>query len=92
MQHFYARNYKEDNNSATLFILTFLTELGINIVIFLGRVLANEWVKLRYGVYDEVGYVKDAFYPAYYKTVSRDSGEETLQPSRCSNSRVAGKK
>lgn len=32
----------------------------------LGKLLAREWLKYRYGVFDENGYDGDELYPSYY--------------------------
>ena len=49
-----------------------------------GRRLLREWAKLRYGVFDEVGYYQDGLYPSFYN----DSGATT--PTGCTDAPVHG--
>ncbi|XP_039277350.1 calcium-activated chloride channel regulator 1 isoform X2 [Nilaparvata lugens] len=47
----------------------------------IGRMLAREWAKYRYGVFDEVGYAGDLVYPScYYSDLTED-----IQVNGCSD-------
>ena len=50
----------------------------------LGRRLLREWAKLRYGVFDEVGYYQDASYPSFYRQ------EMNTTPTACTDAPVQG--
>ncbi|CAL1297328.1 unnamed protein product [Larinioides sclopetarius] len=49
-----------------------------------GKQLAREWLKYRYGVFDEHGYPGDPFYPDYY----RIPGSMDIRIHECTNSEV----
>jgi len=49
-----------------------------------GRRLLREWAKLRYGVFDEVGYYQDASYPSFYRQ------EMNTTPTACTDAPVQG--
>lgn len=48
-----------------------------------GISLAREWLKYRYGVFDENGYFKDPLYPLYYNTPGSDRNE--IKVTDCAN-------
>ncbi|GLG98032.1 Uncharacterized protein GBIM_04671 [Gryllus bimaculatus] len=49
----------------------------------IGRALAREWAKYRYGVFDEIGYHGDPVYPVCYR-----ADEEYSQVTGCSDLRI----
>ncbi|CAG0886062.1 unnamed protein product [Cyprideis torosa] len=62
------------------------------------RLLVREWAKLRYGIFDEGGFVDDPLYPAFYKeyieedlaTPGRQADPE--RPTTCSDHPIVGNK
>ncbi|XP_037784831.1 calcium-activated chloride channel regulator 3A-1-like [Penaeus monodon] len=57
------------------------------------KVLVHEWAKLRWGVFDEVGYPDDEMYPLFYASHSIVEGnvEVTIHPNHCANEELSGK-
>merc|ERR1711892_205 len=57
-----------------------------------GKVVAHEWAKLRWGVYEEHGYPGDDKFPMFfYKTTWSIEGQKnTLTPNFCLNSGIFG--
>ncbi|CAL1270830.1 unnamed protein product [Larinioides sclopetarius] len=49
-----------------------------------GKLLAREWLKYRYGVFDENGFSGDPLYPDYY----RIPGSSEIRITECTNSEV----
>ena len=49
-----------------------------------GKLLAHEFIKLRFGIFDEIGYQDDLLYPSQYKM------NGTVYPTGVSNSQVQG--
>ncbi|CAL1297327.1 unnamed protein product [Larinioides sclopetarius] len=49
-----------------------------------GKLFAREWLKYRYGVFEENGFKDDPLYPAYY----RIPGKSEIRITECTNSKV----
>ena len=58
----------------------------------LGQVFLYEWSKLRYGVYEEHGYLGDPLYPMFYsKQIPTENGPISVyKPTICSNVEAEG--
>lgn len=48
--------------------------------LFVGRLLAHEWLRYRYGVFEEVGQVGNPLHPPHYR-----APDSTWKPNACSN-------
>lgn len=59
-----------------------------------GKVLLQEWAKLRWGVFDELGYPGDESFPLFYiwNDNSGASGGGTILPTYCANTPVEGRR
>ncbi|KAK7069277.1 hypothetical protein SK128_016169 [Halocaridina rubra] len=60
-----------------------------------GKVLLMEWAKLRWGVFDELGYPGDETFPLFYLADDREStgrsGGGAIRPNYCANKPVEGR-
>ncbi|XP_042861518.1 calcium-activated chloride channel regulator 1-like [Penaeus japonicus] len=56
------------------------------------KTLVHEWAKLRWGVFDEIGYPHDPTFPLFYwdTQITVDGIEEVVIPNYCSNQRLSG--
>nr|XP_053653847.1 calcium-activated chloride channel regulator 3A-1-like [Cherax quadricarinatus] len=60
-----------------------------------GKVLLMEWAKLRWGVFDELGYPGDESFPLFYiwdENTSGVPGGGTILPTYCANTPVEGRR
>nr|XP_045596240.1 calcium-activated chloride channel regulator 1-like [Procambarus clarkii] len=61
-----------------------------------GKTLVTEWARLRWGVFDEVGYPGDPKYPLFYSASSSgasgrvDAASEEYSPNCCSDAPIKG--
>ncbi|XP_045111844.1 calcium-activated chloride channel regulator 1-like isoform X2 [Portunus trituberculatus] len=54
-----------------------------------GKVLAQAWARLRWGVFDEVGYPNDARFPLFFRTWD-DSQNMVVKPNYCADRDIKG--
>ncbi|KAK3864594.1 hypothetical protein Pcinc_029728 [Petrolisthes cinctipes] len=54
-----------------------------------GKTLAREWARVRWGVFDEVGYLDDPLFPLHYLTTT--PAGVTVKPNYCANQPLQGK-
>ncbi|KAK4326462.1 hypothetical protein Pmani_002988 [Petrolisthes manimaculis] len=53
-----------------------------------GKTLAREWARVRWGVFDEVGYLDDPLFPLHYLTTT--PAGVTVKPNYCANQPLQG--
>ncbi|XP_063885681.1 calcium-activated chloride channel regulator 1-like [Scylla paramamosain] len=54
-----------------------------------GKVLAQAWARLRWGVFDEVGYPEDERFPLFFRTWD-DSENMVVKPNYCADREIKG--
>ncbi|XP_063886364.1 LOW QUALITY PROTEIN: calcium-activated chloride channel regulator 1-like [Scylla paramamosain] len=54
-----------------------------------GKVLAQAWARLRWGVFDEVGYPEDERFPLFFRTWD-DSQNMVVKPNYCADKEIKG--
>lgn len=78
-----------------------LTKYSQRIIVFIvlydlaGKVLLQEWAKLRWGVFDELGYPGDESFPLFYIWDESSGGASdggTILPTYCANVPVEGRR
>ncbi|XP_050712109.1 calcium-activated chloride channel regulator 1-like isoform X8 [Eriocheir sinensis] len=55
-----------------------------------GKVLAQAWARLRWGVFDEVGYPADNRFPLFYRTWNEEH-YAMVRPNYCADEKIRGK-
>ncbi|CAL4152215.1 unnamed protein product, partial [Meganyctiphanes norvegica] len=55
-----------------------------------GKVLLMEWAKLRWGVFDEIGYHDDKIFPLFYHYKSPEDEHLRLKPTYCADEEING--
>lgn len=52
--------------------------------------MSQAWARLRWGVFDEVGYPADERFPLFYRTWNEQQ-EVVVRPNHCSNEEIRGR-